>query len=368
MKIGIITFHRALNYGAVLQCYALKEFLRNQGHQVSVIDYKVPKIEESKKVISFGTLMMSRGIKSKVKYLIDTILTFKRRKKAISNFDKFVNEYLNLTQPIVSVAEFVNNYDMIVFGSDQIWNPRICGGFDDVMWGKFNKGDSKFVSYAASVGELNAISQEQWNTIGTNLSKFNFISVREEELKKELIKHIQKPVNVCLDPTLIVPKFIFDSIVELPVRGDYVFLFTVQADRHAVSFAKRIAEKMHCSTVIRCQATPLLKVFWSKNDCDYIDSVSPNLFLGLIKKSKCVVANSFHATALSIVYEKDFYCLDCPKPERMKNILNILHLEDRFVNSTDDIEEINAINYESVNKILVDARKESVNYLKMAGI
>ena len=31
MRVGILTFHRAHNYGAVLQCYALQKVLKNLG-------------------------------------------------------------------------------------------------------------------------------------------------------------------------------------------------------------------------------------------------------------------------------------------------------------------------------------------------
>ena len=46
MRIGILTFHRAHNYGAVLQCYALQETLKRMGHDVQVIDYRQPWIED----------------------------------------------------------------------------------------------------------------------------------------------------------------------------------------------------------------------------------------------------------------------------------------------------------------------------------
>ena len=45
MKVGILTFHRAHNFGAMLQCYALQEYLTKKGLNVEVIDYRQPYIE-----------------------------------------------------------------------------------------------------------------------------------------------------------------------------------------------------------------------------------------------------------------------------------------------------------------------------------
>lgn len=57
MKVGIITYHRAHNYGAVLQCYALQEVLKRMGHDTQIIDYRQPFIEKlynlSKKELFF---------------------------------------------------------------------------------------------------------------------------------------------------------------------------------------------------------------------------------------------------------------------------------------------------------------------------
>ena len=59
MKIGILTFHRAHNYGAVLQCYALQEILQRLGYDVYVIDYRQPTLEYAYKYWNFRTILES---------------------------------------------------------------------------------------------------------------------------------------------------------------------------------------------------------------------------------------------------------------------------------------------------------------------
>ena len=69
MKVGILTFHRAHNYGAVLQCYALQETLKRMGHDVQVIDYAQPWIEEFYKLFSRSMYRSAGGFSGKFAYL-----------------------------------------------------------------------------------------------------------------------------------------------------------------------------------------------------------------------------------------------------------------------------------------------------------
>jgi hypothetical protein len=92
-------------------------------------------------------------------------------------------------------------YDYIFFGSDQIWNPRICEGFDPLFWGQFPKGKSKFVSYAASLGTPQNIAIDKWDTINENIKNFDNVSVREGKLLEYLKCNTEG--KVVLDPTLL---------------------------------------------------------------------------------------------------------------------------------------------------------------------
>ena len=145
MKIGILTFHRTLNYGAVLQCYALQELFRQRGHQVEVIDYRIQSVENERKLISLSILKSSKGFVIKIKYLVRNLLTYRTRKKAISSFNSFIERRLELSSPVEGIDGVPSNYDCILFGSDQIWNPKLCGGFDPVFWGQFSKGRTMFI-------------------------------------------------------------------------------------------------------------------------------------------------------------------------------------------------------------------------------
>ena len=63
-KIGITTFHRAHNYGAVLQAYALKKALEKENNQVEFIDYISDDMEKMYKVIKISKKNMYTRVKS----------------------------------------------------------------------------------------------------------------------------------------------------------------------------------------------------------------------------------------------------------------------------------------------------------------
>lgn len=361
MKIGILTFHRTLNYGAVLQCYALYELLRQKGHHVEVIDYRIPSVEDERKLVSLAILRSRKGILIKLKYLARNLLTCRTRNKAITAFNLFVERRFVMSSPVLTIKDIPSYYDCILFGSDQIWNPKLCGGFDPVFWGQFPKGRTRFIAYAASIGEIDGIGSDQWEQIGRMISSFDKVSVRESDLKFALEEKFSIPVQCCLDPTLMIDEDYFERIAVRPPEIDYVFIYNVQKDPYSYSFAKRLAEKLNCK-VIRGQARPEIRNKLEV-DCQLVEGISPEEFLGYIKYARYVVANSFHAIALSIVFKKNFYSLDCPKPGRVKNLLMQAGLLNRhLISQTEDLIPTE-IDYSLLDCSIDNLRKESMRFI-----
>ena len=224
MKIGILTFHNAINYGAVLQCYALKEFLSQRGHDVQVIDYRVPIIEEYKKMISFPLISEQKGLIKRFAFLLLNLILYRRKQRAVEVFDEYLKLRLNLSKRICSSQEISTEYDLIFFGSDQIWNPRICNGFDPILWGQFRKDGIKFVAYAASLGELSFLSDEQWVYAQNHIGVFDYVSVRENIVRDALCEKTGIPIDCCIDPTLIIDDKVFKSSAIRPNFNNYVLL------------------------------------------------------------------------------------------------------------------------------------------------
>ena len=367
MKIGILTFHNAINYGAVLQCYALKEYLSQRGHDVEVIDYRNPMLEEYDRIIPLNALKNAKGFLGKLKIIRRSILLNRKKRKIASVFNDFVRKFLNLSERYDSASDIPAIYDYIVFGSDQIWNPVLCGGFDDAYWGNFTKGSMKFVSYAASIGNPSLLSDEEWNEVGLRLKVFDFISVRESLLGNIIEKRFTFPVSHCIDPTLLVDDKIMSKLAIPPKIKYYIFVYNVQIDSDSEAFANYLAERLECKVVIG-QAKPRTKRIRNNNENILIDSASPEEFLGYIKNARLVIGNSFHSIALSIVFRKDFYSLDSKKPERITDLLRQLGLIHRHVKATDRNISMETINYEEVYKKLTRVRENSYRFISTCGL
>ena len=145
MKIGILTFHLAHNYGAVLQCYALQEVLGRMGHQVSIINYQQPYILEQFKpkrlfgIRSFIKTLVNGGIKD---YIYRSTLPYIKR----LNFENYRKRFLKETAPCYTIKD-IPYFDLYIIGSDQPWNPDLTGGPDLVYWGQFEKKERSKLVY-----------------------------------------------------------------------------------------------------------------------------------------------------------------------------------------------------------------------------
>lgn len=118
MKIGILTFHRAHNYGAVLQCYALQQRLKMAGYDVSVIDYRQPAIERAYKC--FDVLYLLKNV-FHLKKVYTYLKEFGNRKQTSVVFEDFSSLFTKTEA--CSASSLPQNFDAYIIGSDQLWVP-----------------------------------------------------------------------------------------------------------------------------------------------------------------------------------------------------------------------------------------------------
>lgn len=361
MKIGILTFHNALNYGAVLQCYALQHYLQERGHDVEIIDYRAPFIEEQKKFLC-NTELRRRGIVALLRFFVTRLLVWPAWRKTIHRFHQFMVSQLHLSPRVTATTNISSGYDCILFGSDQIWSPKLCRGFNPVFWGQFEKHGARFVSYAASIGEISELDKSGWQQVEQRIKAFDAVSVREKSFQLSLQEHCGVSATTCIDPTLLVEASVLDKIAVRPEEQDYVFLFNVIDDPAASLFARRLANRLGSTVVIKGQAKPQLK---SRRDklVTLKESMSPEEFLGYIKYARCIVANSFHAIALSIVFQKDCYALKSRRSGRVEGLLSALGLDDRIIAVTESVDKISSIDYKAINERLAYMRQTSIQFI-----
>ncbi len=356
MKIGILTFQCAHNYGAVLQAYALQEVLKNLGHEVKVINYRPDYI-----INVYKTPKLSISVRHPlwmVKHNIKVIVKYPRALRRHKAFTRFIEGRLNLTSPC-DKETVVSDMDTYIFGSDQIWNTGITGGYDDIFWGKlpFEKGNKKYITYAASMGK-DSIADEDKKWIAGYLKNFDAISVRENSLMNMLAPLTDKDVRQVLDPTLLAPRSLWDKLDDNVQERGYVLVYQVRHDKNTMEFANHIAHQLNAKVII-------LEIYinW-KEDQNRKSCASPEDFVSYIKHASCVVTTSFHGTAFSVIFNKPFYCLELGDGEdgRSRSLLHSLRLDDRMVDKLAR-PQFTEVDYSEANQLLDGLRKSSEQFL-----
>lgn|SRR5574344_126555 len=357
-KVGIVTFHRAVNYGAVLQCYALSTYLKSHGCDTEIIDYYSKPVYDIYNILNFR----SGGIKQYIRFLV---LPF-RSKKLLNRsnlFDKFRKKYLSLSESLNNKKDFikyVSKYDYLVCGSDQVWNKDITLADRSIYdLSCIDDKNIKKVSYAASVGNDN-INKDEKEYLDNLVKKFNYVSVREKSLKEKLGNNV---VNV-FDPVFLFDKKEWNKLCENEKKEDFVFVFPLQNNDDIDKIVDELNKNYNYKIYIYGKFG--LKKY-SKGKIEYIFDISPNEFLTLIRDAKMVVTNSFHGLSLSVILNKQFISvLHTSRSSRQIDVLKELNLSDRIYNN--NLVELinNEIDYKKVNSIISLKRKESTDFIDKA--
>ena len=256
-----------------------------------------------------------------------------------------------------------NEFDKIIVGSDQVWNPEFCKERPMRYLLDFVNDDNKKVSYGSSFG-VSDIQEELKTGFIQYLSKFKFLSVREEAGKSIINGLLGRDVPVVLDPTLLLNRNEWEQFARLPKEDNYIFLYEAFSNQEAVNFALALSRKTGLRIIHK-----RVHDYEMKNERQY-RYMSPEEWMGYILKANYVVTTSFHGTAFSINFNKQFFVLPRQKTSsRQDTILKRLGLEDRKIDSTNMIDDgffcrIKDIDYSRVNPILEEERMKSLNYLR----
>lgn len=302
MKIGILTFHAARNYGAVLQCRCLYEVLRGLGHDVSIIDYRP----------DYLTAPYKLWKKSYLKHPMTMLKVASKSAGAIrrnQGFEEFEHEML-----LTPFGQ--GGFDAIFYGSDQIWNRNLTNGVDPVFYaGAPFAAGAVNIAYAASDGGVVPEPEEKL-AIRKYLHNFRHIGVRESGMVERMDDE-GIPAVLNLDPVLLAGRPVVDNLCSAPVCSEPYVLTYEAIDNPAVADkARRIAAERGLK-VISISRTP-----YSPGT----NRFSPREFVALFRDADYVVTTSFHGTALSLLYDREYEyihvgtCAD----ERVDSLLNEL--------------------------------------------
>lgn len=371
MKIGILTFHFSDNYGALFQAYALKRWFEQQGNEAYFIEYH-PEYVEAGGNIGLGNLFSKAALK------VAFLKAAKLYQKVISpndfsdSMDRFRSKYLGVTGNNIRNIESalrdsrLFDTDIIVCGSDQIWNPPVHHGVDPVYFLDFLT-DSKIrrIAYAPSFGS-NTLDAKYSKDVGALISNLDAVSIREESGANiiEKISNIQVPVVP--DPTLL-PVDFSPILKKYPQDyDDYCFCYYLRSSdgvKETINYLKK-AEEIR----IVCPNNPHRR--W--REVGETVFPSPGEWLDLLKSSKIVVTNSFHGVALSIVNRKKFVYVALrgnrkKMNERALNLLQMTGLEERIIYDDNDIEKVvsSPMSWEKSEPLIKDMQQKGVEFLEI---
>ncbi|HAW6060341.1 TPA: polysaccharide pyruvyl transferase family protein [Citrobacter braakii] len=362
MRIGIVTIHKANNYGAVLQATATGIYLKKYGSVFYINNNDSKYLQEQLNLIRF-----SFSIKGILRTLKD-ILRVKNRYYSINKFKKHFEKYYNELDVKNNISE-IKKLNVIVCGSDQIWNPQCTNGNDDIngyYFLDFAGEETILFSYASSAGSYQ-YDDSQLAKIKSYLNKFSKIGVREIDLSNTLNKKINVNSQVVLDPTLLISKEDWDNLPREKIKNlpqKYIFVYIINHNVNTDSIIKEISSKYNLKIVSLTQ-----EIFPNHNADIYIKDVGPLSLIELIQKSNCVVTDSFHGCCISITYEKQFLVIHPGKGKinRISSLFDALNItEDNILNEKTDIENINDIDYDILNKNLISLRSSSVSLIDEA--
>lgn len=354
MKIGILTFHCAHNYGAVIQCYGLQQYLRTLGHEVCVIDYR-PKYHDIYKITEI-TISNSPNLWSYLKGKIREFIIGNIEKTRFNAFEDFIHRELKLA-PYIDECDY-SDYNAIILGSDQIWNPDITGGnYDKEYFGSNAK--CTVISYAASC-RSSYLTERHKSFFQLHLPKIHSISVRETSLMKLLQPLTSQPIKTVIDPSFLLDISDYEKLCKpVKCKRPYVLVYEVERHTETSRIAKEIAQSLDAD-IIELVSCAAFKYLGKK-----IDQIAgPIEFLSYIKDATCVVTSSFHGLALSLKFQKDFYSIKqgTNADLRAESLLTKIGLLERFVPLSSSV-AFSTIDYSKASTNLANEISSSKDFL-----
>lgn len=355
-KIGILTFHNAYNYGAILQAFATQEIVKLLGYDVEVIDYHNLAIDKNYEKRKFHIRAIPKRQFYKLPLYILEKYFYRKRRKA---FQRFISEHINLSKSTYFQGEHLDlkGYDLILIGSDQVWNKKHTGGLDDVYWGKFSAYKSKIVAWSVCMNDMD-LNESEKSFVTDHLKNFDFISVRETSLQSFISNFTDKPIFNTLDPTIILSPKVWEHLCHEVKERNYIAVYAVRKENETIEFARKLSRiKGKPLVIIRSYSKPY---FTKENkECG-----GPTDFLSYIRHADFVVSTSFHGTVFSLIFKRQFVCPAFEENVRVTSILKSVGLENRFIDSPNIVEKLESINYKIVDKTMEELKQSSFEFLE----
>lgn len=343
MNAAIITYHRAVNYGSALQAYALNRYINELGIHCETIDYRPRRQSDIYRLFEApkSPMALARNLHS--------FLCLRDLRTHQARFDEFLNNLVIQTADAFTdpadLEALDGQYDVYVTGSDQVWNPRTAD-FDPSYLLSFVHDKSRCLSYAPSLG-TGTLPAEYHDLFRRELEGYRCLSVREEQGSSAISEVVGRAVSTVVDPVFLLDGQDWSYVGETAsctYSGDFIFGYFIGDVPGMREFADGLAEETGLKVIVVYKN---LRDLLHRTERRY--DAGPREFIWYVAHARYVVTNSFHATAFSIIYRKDFWTFidgnsEAPG-ERIRNILDLAGLQNR---SLDDARSASVVATEPV--------------------
>ncbi len=375
MKAGIITMHKVPNYGSHLQAYALQEAVNDMGYDAELIDYKYPNEyhiardkDLTKKKLSLGGFIKS-VLKSPI--IIFNKIIFARQRKLFHDFE---DKFFKLSCTYKSQEEIKKEktvYDIYITGSDQVWNPRFACG-DDVYMCNFGDFEKPRVAYGASVAATN-IPESMKSIYKENLAKYKSIGIRDASSKESLEKITGRNIDVVCDPVFLRSKSQWNELsklskLKLPKKYILIYILTYSFEPYPqiIKIIEDVKNNLNLPVVF--VNTSLRHYFQIKPDKNIFTASVPD-FLKLFANASYVITTSFHGTAFSLIFQRQFLSIinDSKKDSRISDLQKTVGLSN-YTTMNDYNSSLlgKQIDYNAINANVEQMIHKSCDFLKNA--
>lgn len=358
MIIRTITCHHSYNHGAMLQAFALIHYLQSLGHDASVIDYWPTYLKDKHRIPPVYNHKVIRWL-----YLLAKLPSdIKRRRRKLA-FHSFFKHFIPVTKEAYQTVEQLRQNppeaDLYIAGSDQIWNTSFKNGLDAAFYLDFGSPKRK-ISYAASFA-TEELKNGTAPFVKKLLGNLDSIAIREQS-GLQILEGLGYKGQVVVDPVFLLSPEDWDRFDTMPLAGES-YILTYDFENNGLSVA---AVARNLARLYKCKIYSVSPFKQSYADYDF-NEITPGEFVSLVRHAKCVIGNSFHGMAFSMIYGKDFFVVNRSDGLniRMQDLLNRYGLGERLVNvETSDEQLIKHVDYEKVMKRLSQDIESSKSFLK----
>lgn len=372
-KIALVSAYN-YNYGSVLQAYALQHILQQNGINTEVLRYtKKNDLRQMVRIFNYPLLKAKVKVIAKQQYFKREPMRLAAGRIRNKKFEVFLKR-LKFSEEIngyQNLKESIKNYNGVILGSDQVWNPMNLGtDFYNLL---FVPEEIKKCTYASSFG-VSKIPFFQQRKTKRYLSRINMISVREKKGKEIVLRLLKRTVRVDVDPTLLFDQFDWAKMIpdQSLIKEKYIFAYFVGENKNYREYVEKISKEKQYRLIIVPHVDEIVEVE-KKYETEFNLSIGPEEFVNLIRNAEIIFTDSFHATVFSILYNKRFFVFDRflnqskqSMNSRIENLLEMTRLEGQKLSEYEEIESKldSQIDFNDANSRLQQKRNESIEYIK----